>query len=140
MNRNELREELLAVLAASRELTGEEDGVLVESVLSKLEAEHVHRQWLAGWREIYEQLVPLKISTVLVVAAAQGVVIFALGEYLLRRVLDFYYYTDGYGQAWVVFGVMWLAVVLVTIATLSILVPQQKPAHRSRTVRRRLNS
>jgi len=136
VDRNELREELLAVLAANRELTGEQDEALVESFLARLEATQPHRP-LIRLREIYEQLVPLTFPTVLVIAAAQGVTLFTLGAYLLQR-LDFYYGADGFVQAWVVFGFMWLAEVLVTIAVLSILAPREKPAPGRSTAGRRL--
>jgi hypothetical protein len=123
MDRDELREEMMAILAANRELSAEADEALVDSLLAKMASTAARRGRSAELRALYGRLVPVGPWTVAAIAGAQGAVMVVLGRYLLERVLAYSYYMDGYMRAWAVFGVLWLAEVLVTIAVLSILSP-----------------
>lgn len=131
MDGNNLREELLAILAAHRELDSSADEELVASPLGHQVPQRARRPDLGA---AYDALIPIKPAAVTTIALGQGAVLLVLGQYVLRRQLDFYYSSPadwfGHVQAWPAFALLWLVEVIVTVAVLSILAArvEDKPA------------
>lgn len=138
MDPNDLREELLAVLAAHRELDGSADEELVAGLLEKVGHQSPRGTHYPDLRAAYDALVPLKLSTVAAIAVAQGAILLALGEYMISNVLDLYY-PDGSLDAWMVFALVWAVDVIATVAVLSVFTPREASDH-SRRVRKRSSS
>jgi hypothetical protein len=140
-DRNELREEILAVLAAHRELDGSADEELVAGLLERIGHQPMQRTRRDDLRAAYDALIPVKPSTVVTIAFAQGTVVLVLGEILLHRVFAFYYAEGGLIQSLATLGIIWIAEVIATVAVLAALIPRQEdnpvPQRRSPASRRR---
>jgi hypothetical protein len=124
-DRNDLREEILAVLAAHRELDGSADEELVAGLLERIDYQPVERSRRADLRAAYDALIPVKPSTVVTIAVAQGAVLLVLGEMMIRNAFNDYYAAQGGlipGLA--TLGILWIAEVIATVAVLAALVPR----------------
>jgi hypothetical protein len=135
MDRNDLREELLAVLAAHRELDGSADEQLVSGLLERIANQSPERARHVDVRAAYDALIPVKPSTVVAIAVAQGAVMLVLGEFLLHRFFEFYYASGGLVQSLTWLGFIWIAEVVATLAVISALVPRVEG---NRQTRRRI--
>lgn len=119
MDENDLREELLAVLAAHRELDGTVDEELIAGLLEKLAHRAPQRGFYWDVKGAYHEHIPVNPSTVAAIAAAQGLTLLVLGEYMFKQVLGFHPFTDGYAQAWLTFALIWVVEVIVTVAIIA---------------------
>jgi len=126
LDRNDLREELLAVLAAHRELDGNADEELVSGLLERIAFQPRQPARYTDLRAAYDALIPVKPSTVAAIAAGQGAVMFVLGETLLHRLFVFYYPAGDFLPSVMTLGFIWVIEVIVTVAVLAALVPREE--------------
>lgn len=140
MKQNELRQELLATLAAGRELPGDTDEYLVDGLLARLEPVEPAPHRLEELRALYDAVIPVKPSTVARIAAAQGVVLFVLAKLII---IDGFWsiILQNYGSStlmWETFAVIWLVEVIMTVAVVAAVGWRQESRasdHRKRRIR-----
>lgn len=139
MKQNELRQELLATLAAGRELPGDTDEYLIDGLLARLEPAAPTPHRLEELRALYDAVIPVKPSTVARIAVAQGVVLFVLAEYMIHRLWPYFFpNAGGYTLLWEMFAVIWLVEVVVTVgavAAVSQRTERRTSSHRKRRAR-----
>lgn len=139
MKGNELRQELLATLAAGRELHGDADEYLVDGLLARLEPGELAPRRREELRALYDAVIPVKPSTVARIAAVQGVVLFVLAEFAINRAWPYFFpNSDGYILLWEMFAVIWLVEVIVTVGTVAAVsrrTERRTSNHRQRRIR-----
>jgi len=130
--RDELRSEVMALLAASQELPTDLREHLVEAFLSRLETERRSSRDTERLRALYRATVPVNPATMFGIALTHGVILFLMGHFMLDTVLGLPVYATGYMPAWVVLGVLWVMEVLVTVAVVSIVKRRDNPGRHQR--------
>lgn len=117
---DKLRDELMVMIAASQELPDDTYEPLAEAFLAKLQAQapaQRHFEQLGGF---YRGLVPVNFTALVGIAAAQGLVLWALGDFMIHEVMNLSTYDSVYTPAWVMLGIVWISEVIITVAAISI--------------------
>jgi hypothetical protein len=131
-SREDLRDELMAMLAASEELPPDVREHVVDAFLAGLQAGRPARH--TGDR----LTIPVSAPVLLGVALGQGAIIFVSGHWMLDGVLEFPTYAQQYMPAWIVLGVLWLVEVLVTLVVISVLTGRRELEGKTRGKRRKV--
>lgn len=120
-NRDRLRDELMAMLAAGEELPDDTREQLVESFLARIEAEGLDTRRESRLRAVYQEIVPVSLPGVAGIAVAHGLTLLVIGKWMLEGVMYLAPYDSAYWPAWTMVGIIWVVEVLVTLATISLL-------------------
>jgi hypothetical protein len=139
-SRDELHDELMAMLAASEELPAETREHLVEAFLLRMQREDPGARISETIRALYGAMVPVNLLTVLGIALAHGVVLFVMAHRILDSTIGMYPYQDTYMPAWIMFGVLWVLEVVVTLAAISAVTRQRNPSRKRQARHSRIPS
>lgn len=129
---DELRDELMVMIAASKELPDDTYELLVEAFLTKLEAGKPVQDHPKRLAARYRDLDPMNVAIVAAIAAAQGLILWMFGEYTLHTVMDLPTNDSVYVPAWMTIGVLWVAEVILTTVVIAILAKTTERRGKSR--------
>jgi hypothetical protein len=135
--RDELRDELMALLAAGDELSGDTHEQLVECFLARIETEGLDARRPNRLQRLYDELVPVGLPAVAGIVVAHGLTLLIIGKWMLEGVMSLSPFDSVYWPAWTMLGVIWVVEVLITLATISLLThrTEKRPVSQSRRSR-----
>jgi hypothetical protein len=132
--RDELRNELLAMLAAGQELPDETHQHLVDAFLEghDLAAAHPFRTLMrSAWTATHAAGAPAMAA----LAVLQGLLLYLFGQEMLSGVLGMPPYAGGYMRVWLLLGVLWVMEIVVTVLTVAAITRRSPPEHQPRAQR-----